>query len=187
MIRCALRGTARFNLSASRRALGQTVRLAGYFHVWERGSNDDGFAERLTMTIGYQCCEQVVAMPMRTALELRTILLRPVTGIRINRFVRIDCRRHFIAALSGFHHRRHHQRRHRQNSGDNSNGNQSMQLKHLGASSEPKSDSDFQITPPATVGASGFSRPRTSVGSQCSEMDCRSGWIPAVFRHLHSF
>ncbi|WP_229668281.1 hypothetical protein, partial [Stakelama pacifica] len=26
-----------------------------------------------------------------------------------------------------------------------------------------------------------------SVGSQCSEMDCRSGWIPAVFRHLHSF
>lgn len=35
-----------------------------------------------------------------------------------------------------------------------------MQLKHPGASSEPKPDPDCQITPPATVGASDFSRLR---------------------------
>lgn len=88
--------------------MGQAVRLASDFHVWKGGSNDDGFAERLTMTIGYQRCEQVVAMSMRADLGLRTISLRSVTGNRINRLVRIDCRRHFIAALSGFRHRRHH-------------------------------------------------------------------------------
>ena len=63
--------------------MGQAVRLASDFHVWKRGSNDDGFAERLTMTIGYQRCEQVVAMSMRADLGLRTISLRSVTGNRI--------------------------------------------------------------------------------------------------------